>query len=53
MEASERDNDGSDEERVKAAWATPVLIAVGSMMNVLADEGFGGDGTGTGSQFSS
>lgn len=53
MEADEKDNNSSNAKRAKAEWNTPVLAACGNMMNVLADSGFGSDGTATGSQFSS
>jgi hypothetical protein len=53
MEADGKHNNSRDAKRAKAEWNTPVLIACGNMMNVLADSGFGSDGTATGSQFSS
>jgi hypothetical protein len=44
--------DSAQNPAAKLAWTAPVLIACGSMMNVLADSGFGGDATATGSQTS-
>jgi hypothetical protein len=53
MEDGEKGLIGSDEQVGKAVWTTPLLVGCGSMLNVLADEGFAGDGTATGSDFSS
>jgi hypothetical protein len=37
--------DGSDETQGMAEWTTPILIACGNMMNVMANSGTGWDGT--------
>ena len=42
--------DGSDEAQGTAEWTTPILIACGDMMNVMANSGNGSDATGEYSQ---
>jgi len=52
MEDGENNETGSNNGLAKAEWTTPVLIACGNMMNVMADSGTGSDGTGSGTQAS-
>lgn len=52
MEDGENTANGGNDRPVKAEWIAPVLIACGTMMNVMADSGTGSDGTGSGTQVS-
>jgi len=51
MKEDKKDAVSGSQERAKAIWTPPVLIACGNMKNVLANEGWGGDASG-GSVFS-